>query len=503
MGDSTFDGRELDEFEGMISPAEAELLHRFAAGLGAGCIVEIGSWRGKSAIALARGAAQKPLHQRPMVYCVEPHSSFKGVYGGVFGPTDRAAFYEVMLRSGCSESVALVNLPSVSAAQAWPHPIGFLFIDGDHTEGAVADDVAAWERHVVDGGFIAFDDALDAEIGPSRVIARLLQSGRYRTAETAGKIVVLHKLPDTEVQERWRVVSEATSDLKTRAELSGYAPEFAIGRLAYGSFVSVPRRYMYVETPKAACTSWKRLVAQIEQVPIDARARPYHRESRLDMLIHQRRDVGIPTILDVGSGARTAILTGSADWHVFALSRNPYSRIVSVFENKIRLGEPGYRELNKRFGDDAGYKNTRDAFSAFVQEVVASAQCRQTDAHLRAQSELLLLGLFPYTRIFQMEQMLEPLEALRTHLSQSGYSMSIELELRNESDSRPWRSYFDEATAAVVAGAYAADFSVFSYDPDDWFGPPADFSETQSEKRLRAEIVARNAMIDRLYDFLS
>ena len=330
-------------FEGMISEEEAQLLRRLAGRTRTGCIVEIGSWRGKSAIALATGAKTVPPAVRPMVYSIDPHAEFTGIFGGKFGPRDRAAYFKALLDADCAEGVALVNLASTDAARAWSNPIGLLFIDGDHTEAAVQADVDAWTPFVVDGGIVVFDDALDERAGPARVIAKMLASGAYRKTESVRKIVVLEKAGGGNRAEAEATRRVAVADIRVRAERAGYDSEFALTRLGYGSFVSPANRYMYVESPKTACTAIKRMLVGIEGARFDRNARPYHRETRRDMLIHQRRHVGIPTLMDIPAPARDEILAGSAGWFVFAIARNPFSRLVSVFENKIRVGEPRYR----------------------------------------------------------------------------------------------------------------------------------------------------------------
>ena len=54
-----------------------------------GCIVEVGSFRGRSTAALCFGV--KDGHDAP-IYAVEPHADYTGFYGGKFGGEDRAAF---------------------------------------------------------------------------------------------------------------------------------------------------------------------------------------------------------------------------------------------------------------------------------------------------------------------------------------------------------------------------------------------------------------------------
>jgi hypothetical protein len=115
-------------------------------------IVEIGSFKGKSAVALASGQALGCFAETGLVYCVEPHLPFTGLYGGVFGAQDRRDFYAIMLETGFVERVCLINLRSDVAAKGWKQPIGLLFIDGDHTLEGVRSDISAWEGHLTTGG---------------------------------------------------------------------------------------------------------------------------------------------------------------------------------------------------------------------------------------------------------------------------------------------------------------------------------------------------------------
>jgi glycosyltransferase involved in cell wall biosynthesis len=180
----------LAHYEGGVSIEEGIALCRYAADCAGGAIVEIGSFRGKSAVALATGAMQSSA----AVFCVDPHVEFTGVYGGRFGPQDRGAFYQVMLETKLFEKVALINLPSREAARGWCRPIGLLFIDGDHSLRGVTGDFEAWEPHLCLGGIIAFDDATDPAIGPSKVIGQILATGRYAALETVGKVRFLRKI---------------------------------------------------------------------------------------------------------------------------------------------------------------------------------------------------------------------------------------------------------------------------------------------------------------------
>jgi predicted O-methyltransferase YrrM len=186
---------DLSAYEGSVDPEEVEFLRGHARAVRRGCIVEVGSWRGKSAIALATGAREVPEANRPLVYCIDPHRPFVGVYGGKFGPHDRAEFYQAMLRSGCADAVALVNLPSVDAARAFHEEVGLLFIDGDHSEAGVQADVDAWFPRLLPGATVLFDDAKDPEVGPYKVIERLTRDGQVTVTGSVGKIVAVQAAP--------------------------------------------------------------------------------------------------------------------------------------------------------------------------------------------------------------------------------------------------------------------------------------------------------------------
>lgn len=187
----------MDDLKGGITAEEGALLYRYAADTKDGCIVEVGSFRGKSAVALALGVRSQEASTRPPIYCIEPHRPFTGFYAGEFGPQDRGVFYEVMCRTGAFAEVALINLSSEQVAPLWQEPVSLAFIDGDHSYEGVRRDFECWEPHLLTGGMLAFDDATDPTCGPYQLVREIVDSGRFIQIEGVGKLVVLKKISDT------------------------------------------------------------------------------------------------------------------------------------------------------------------------------------------------------------------------------------------------------------------------------------------------------------------
>lgn len=147
----------VSAIDGQISMCEVEVLMGLATNLAFGnAIVEVGSYRGRSTIAMALGSLRG---RKNKVYAIDPHVNFVGVLGAVFGPQDLKAFYENIVTTKVGEIVYVVSLPSANAAKAWETiNIELLFIDGDHSYEGVRTDFESWIPYVIKNGIIAFHD---------------------------------------------------------------------------------------------------------------------------------------------------------------------------------------------------------------------------------------------------------------------------------------------------------------------------------------------------------
>ena len=175
--------------EGMTNPDECLLLRNLSQQVRKGCIVEIGSYRGRSTIALAQGV-QIANSQIP-IYAVDPHEKFVGVMGGTFGPQDRIAFFKNLLKTNTVQEVRLINLPSEVIIKGWQKNISLLWIDGDHSYEGVKKDFDLWKPFLMPKAMIVFDDSNNPKIGPYQLIQELVQSNQYKIEKIVGKVTVL------------------------------------------------------------------------------------------------------------------------------------------------------------------------------------------------------------------------------------------------------------------------------------------------------------------------
>lgn len=203
------------EIAGWLTRAEAGLLYDAAAAVPAGrAVVEIGSFAGKSTVALALGARSGAGAR---VHAVDPHTG-SAETSAVTGFLDTFGLFKANLeRHGAAAQVDVVRDFSVSAAARFDRPVAFLFIDGAHGYRAVRADFEGWFPRVVEGGFVAFHDSwLLPFPGPNLLTTReLLLSSRVRRPRLVDTITVFQKTARATPAERaanalfvaWRLLS--------------------------------------------------------------------------------------------------------------------------------------------------------------------------------------------------------------------------------------------------------------------------------------------------------
>jgi predicted O-methyltransferase YrrM len=140
-----------------------------------GAIVEIGSYCGKSTIALGSGSIHLSQSKRP-IYCIDPFIPDNRVYVGDYFQV----FWNHIAEAGLTQAVVPIRKYSRDAVHDCPGSIALLFIDGDHAYEAVKEDIANYTPRVVPGGIVAFHDySLPWCPGVTRAVDEFLQDPAY------------------------------------------------------------------------------------------------------------------------------------------------------------------------------------------------------------------------------------------------------------------------------------------------------------------------------------
>jgi predicted O-methyltransferase YrrM len=191
---------------GWLTAPEAMLLYDISRGLSetAPVVVELGSWLGKSSVAISHGLKIKP---NAKLYCIDPFNAAgiqdkKAVAKHDNHPRGLSVleqFNENISKYGCADFAVPIQGYSHEIAKSWTRPIDFLFIDAIHTLEAVTKDFEDWSPFLKVGGRIAFHDVRLEKpslhfSGPARLVKeRLIGSEEWTDPLTANTLFSLRK----------------------------------------------------------------------------------------------------------------------------------------------------------------------------------------------------------------------------------------------------------------------------------------------------------------------
>ena len=189
----------IDKVDGLISQDEGEFLYNMAKDCKGekGAIVEIGSYKGRSAICLGKGSK---AGSQVKIYAIDPHKDLP------IHITKVPDTYEVLMSNiqftGVSDIVLAIVKTSAEAAKIFNETVQFLFIDGNHDYEAVKLDFDLWYPKVINGGIIAFHD--HSRAGPLKVIKNNILSGSKHFADVGivDSILFARKVRESSLRDR-------------------------------------------------------------------------------------------------------------------------------------------------------------------------------------------------------------------------------------------------------------------------------------------------------------
>jgi hypothetical protein len=175
------------DVEGWLTEAQAQRLDRCARAVAyGGRIVEIGSFRGRSTIVLARAAPASAE-----VVAIDPHlGSDRGpqeiAAQPELGEQDTQRFRANLQRHGVLERVRHVRM--LSSQAPLEDAIDLLYVDGAHRFGPARGDVARWGARVRDGGTMLVHDSFSSIGVTLALLSSVAVSRRWRYAGRDGSL---------------------------------------------------------------------------------------------------------------------------------------------------------------------------------------------------------------------------------------------------------------------------------------------------------------------------
>jgi predicted O-methyltransferase YrrM len=182
----------INKVEGWLADAEGEFLYNAAKNCkGNGVIVEIGSWKGKSTIWLAKGAKAGGNVE---IYAIDPHTGSLSHKRHGEAETLKE-FKENLKRANVEDIVVPVVKTSEDAERDWDgKPIELLWIDGAHEYEMVKLDFDLWFQYLIEGGTIALHDTTYWP-GPKRVAKdKIYKSHHFTNVRFIGSLTYAQKV---------------------------------------------------------------------------------------------------------------------------------------------------------------------------------------------------------------------------------------------------------------------------------------------------------------------
>lgn len=275
----------------------------------------------------------------------------------------------------------------------------------------------------------------------------------------------------------------------------GLEPAAVEKRLAYGSFAHLRDRVVYLEVPKAACTAMKMVLRDLYvTTPLTLFPR-MSRQTKRGMFVHARVNAPLPALTDLDDAAQRELLEDD-DVLRLTVVRNPYTRFVSAWRDKVYLYEPTAEDVYvavRGVVPDVAHKEPIQ-FAEFVSYVERTISAT-SDPHWRRQVDLTYPDALRFTHVGQTENLPATVALL---YRRAGHEPPETMPRANGAVLLAGASY-TLGLAKRVHDIYAQDFTTFGYDPTAW---PCDIDveSAVSLERFVDEVMERNVIISHLYD---
>ena len=190
--------------KGFMPDDEAAALHEAAFQSGPGLWLEVGTYCGKSTVAIGDAAVQVGAQLVTLDHHRGSEENQPGwewhdssLVDSTIGRLDTLpTLRQTLVNAVLEDAVTVIVGTTQAVGRWWSSPLQFLFLDGNHTEEVAQHDYQAFARHIVPGGTLVihdvFPDPRDGGQAPWHVVQRALAEG-FREESVTGSLRVLRR----------------------------------------------------------------------------------------------------------------------------------------------------------------------------------------------------------------------------------------------------------------------------------------------------------------------
>ena len=261
---------------------------------------------------------------------------------------------------------------------------------------------------------------------------------------------------------------------RSPASVTAYFP-YDVQRINYVTHISDRHRVVYVETPKAGCTTIKRALQIIEAGG----------EAGLAKNVHDRDSSPLKTP-ETSAFSPQEIYT-SPDLFRFCFVRNPYTRVVSAYLDKFVTNKWEARRRLPKLGFPP---NAEISLLQFLR-TIAERDPAQMDIHWMPQTVLLQPDKVRYGMIGRLESFDDDFSAIMQRIAPSFVKTygAFNHSPHRTGAARRIAELVGPEEEALIRRIYADDFAVFGYDT----ALPVD--ETPTRRPARAVVTTKKRLV--------
>ncbi len=238
-------------------------------------------------------------------------------------------------------------------------------------------------------------------------------------------------------------------------EVAKYCEHVPIHNFDYSINISLKHKYMFVETPKAGCSTIKSILQKMEL-------------DRPDFVRSEARDLHYrefsPLLRPAQVGSFNTFMARN-DIFKFCFTRNPYSRLLSAYLEKICQNKPPKQNILQHLGYDPNDIQRAIAFPEFVDGVCSQAPI-QMNPHWRIQYFQTFRAHIDYDFVGTVENFSEDLAKALARI-RPDYADFVADETRHATGStNKLNEHFTPGMIDKVRHTFALDFEHFGHEAD-------------------------------------